>query len=86
MGIKQWICILSDTLDVWQGVHRGCGDEAGGTAGGREGQIRCGEGSSSLCLVSRVMEMRGRKHTSNVFFFFCSGGTIEASRRHLSRG
>ncbi len=30
-------CVLSDTLDLWQGIHRGCWNEAGGSAGGWEG-------------------------------------------------
>lgn len=37
----------SDTSDVWQGVHRGCWDEAGCTAGGWESQICCREGKKT---------------------------------------
>jgi hypothetical protein len=33
-----------DSPGFWQGVHGRCGAEAGGSAGGREGAIRCGEG------------------------------------------
>lgn len=33
-----------DTLDFWQRIHRGCGDETSGPAGGREGPLHCGKG------------------------------------------
>lgn len=38
-------CILSDTLDLWQGIHRGCWDEAGCPAGGWEGPFHCRKGN-----------------------------------------
>lgn len=36
--------VLSDTFDLWQRIHRGCWDEAGGSAGGWEGPFRCRKG------------------------------------------
>lgn len=38
--------VRADAFDVWQGVHSGCGIEAGRTARGGEGKISCWKGNN----------------------------------------
>jgi hypothetical protein len=54
-----------DSPGFWQGVHGCCGAEAGGSAGGGEGAICCGEGgvttgSEIMCKCFSLRERNNR--------------------------
>lgn len=63
-------CALSDTLDLWQGIHRGCWDETGGPARGRESPFRCRKGILTLHVIPVLWAHSKTVHTALSFSFY----------------
>lgn len=88
--------VCTDTFDLWQRIHRGCRDETGGSAGGRESPFRCRKGIYIVTLTltiihfiwtpnKRVVSEAVEEERYLNWIFVLSGRAAEAGSHHLSR-